>query len=586
MKSLKITLFMVFIGLGVATSCGVGMTIFVQYNAYIKENYEGTLKQVIEGVANYLPVLSDTDFLISEGYAQSEAIKSLYSELHRLATIFNVENIVAFDRPEARTYRFVAAGVPGEDPLFFLEGSYLLTPYEAVDAIEILEMTYSTRTLQITQAPYTDEYGTHVSAYLPLIKDGSVTTILEVDYNVSYVDSLHYKAYIVLIVSLLLSTLVIIIGAWIFASFFIKPVKQVTTVANELAKTNFDIAIPITSANEIGEQQKALRTVRDNFKQLVTTLNQQLQKLDGTSRNLKEAIKKSSVDLDHIVAQINNVDTQAESQITMISSTTDATKRIVNHIAELDTIIQAQASNIVQSYASIEQMIANTTTIRATVSRSIQLTEKLTNLSKNGQQTFHRLGEEYRLIVTRVLSLKTANKMIANMASETNILAMNAAIEAAHTGDSDSGFSVVASEIRKLAKSSTTESAAIDAEIKNMESAITKMEIVLEDTSQVMDPLFKGVSDIGSLFITIMQALEEQLVRNAQILEVLKVIQEKTHAVQDDSREIKKESTDIYKGIDQLKSTSIEVKNSVSTVLGVSKNIAEYLEYSQKIVEK
>jgi methyl-accepting chemotaxis protein len=162
---------------------------------------------------------------------------------------------------------------------------------------------------------------------------------------------------------------------------------------------------------------------------------------------------------------------------------------------------------------------------------------------------------------------------------------MNAAIEAAHAGESGRGFAVVASEIRKLAESSARESSAIDGEIKNMEQAITNMEAASGDTTHLMEALFSGIHDMESVFHMIMRAVEEQVVGSTQILEALKIIQDKTDIIQEDSQGIKKESSEIYDGIEQLKGVSEEVRNSVSSVLTASKNIAHYLEYSQQIIE-
>ncbi|MDR1986963.1 MAG: hypothetical protein LBP88_08345, partial [Treponema sp.] len=87
-----------------------------------------------------------------------------------------------------------------------------------------------------------------------------------------------------------------------------------------------------------------------------------------------------------------------------------------------------------------------------------------------------------------------------------------------------------------------------------------------------------------TLFLTIMQAVEEQVAGSGQILESLKVIQEKTNVIQEDSMGIKKERSDMYEGIEHLRKVSGEVGDRVSHVLQARKNIAEYLEYSQQIV--
>jgi methyl-accepting chemotaxis protein len=587
MKSLKTTFLIVFGTLSIVISFGVGMVIYMQYKAYIKSSYEATLKQVLEGVSENIPVLSDVDYIIREGQAQSEAFADIFIELHALSKLFNVEDIAVFERQQAGIYRFLAGVRPADDPFVFIEEGTFLVSWEPGESVtHVMETAYTTRTFQVTSS-YTDEFGTHVSGILPMTKsDGTASVLLGVDYEVSYIESLYRKAYTALFISMLIGIILALGGAWVFATILVRPIKQVTRVAGELAGAHFDIEIPITSKNEIGDQQKALRTIRDNLKQMMDTLNQQqVQKLDSISRNLREAVNKSLKDVEVIVDQMGAVEHRSESQITLVGEATDSTKRIVTHIDGLNAAIQTQVANIVESSDAIKQMIAHTASIRSTVSNSTKLTEQLNDLSKNGQQIIRRLGEEYQLIATRAGSLKTANKMIANMATETNILAMNAAIEAAHAGESGRGFAVVASEIRKLAESSAKESSAIDLEIKNMEHAITNMEGASNDTTKLMGSLFAGIQEMKSLFFTVMKAIEEQSTGNAQILESLKIMQEKTNMVQEDSLEIKKESNDIYQGIENVKSASGEVRNSVSNVLNASKHIAEYLEYSQQLVE-
>ncbi|MDR1301046.1 MAG: methyl-accepting chemotaxis protein, partial [Treponema sp.] len=337
MRSLRSTLFILLVTLSVVISFGVGMVIYAQYRAYIKDTYEATLKQVLEGVSASLPVLSDPTSIIKEGHVQSETFTDLFIKLHTFTKLFNVEDIVLLDRQQGNTYRFLVGALKEGDPLSFLAEGLFLSPYEAQESIrEAIEEVYQTGRFQVTKSPYSDEFGTHVTGILPLMQKGTVTAILAVDYNVSYVEGLHQNAYFALIVSMIFAVVLATVGAYVLATVLVKPINQVTLAAGELAQAHFDIQIPITTHNEIGGQQKALCTIRDNLKRLVANLNHQVQKLATISNNLKDAVKKSFSDVAVIVSQMNSVQNEADSQITMVAVTTDSTKRIVSHINDLD----------------------------------------------------------------------------------------------------------------------------------------------------------------------------------------------------------------------------------------------------------
>jgi hypothetical protein len=140
MKSLKITLFIVFVALSLVISFGVGMVIYAQYTGYIKDTYEGTLKQVLEGVAEHFPLLSDPDYIVREGQAQSEVFTNLSIELQKITKMFNVEDIVLFDRQQPNTYRFLVGVFQEGDPLALLANGDFLAPFEAGEsAVKAIE---------------------------------------------------------------------------------------------------------------------------------------------------------------------------------------------------------------------------------------------------------------------------------------------------------------------------------------------------------------------------------------------------------------------------------------------------------------
>ena len=160
---------------------------------------------------------------------------------------------------------------------------------------------------------------------------------------------------------------------------------------------------------------------------------------------------------------------------------------------------------------------------------------------------------------------------------------MNAAIEAAHAGESGKGFAVVASEIRKLAELATKESEGISTEIKKLEKAIERIGTVSQDTVAAMNTIFQEIKTLDSSFSQVNSAIEEQSVGGGQILTALKTIQDMTGQVRDGTGAIHQQSDSIYQEIVKLQQTSEDVTKRAGEVKLASENIAAFLEKAKEI---
>ncbi|MDR1933866.1 MAG: methyl-accepting chemotaxis protein, partial [Spirochaetales bacterium] len=272
-------------------------------------------------------------------------------------------------------------------------------------------------------------------------------------------------------------------------------------------------------------------------------------------------------------------------QMESVVQTADSVEGIISHIHSLDNAVEVQADTISNSSKSIEQMVGDIDSVRSVVHQARQTTENLGASSETGRTMLRNLTEELGRLADQSAFLEKANAALVNIASQTNILAMNAAIEAAHAGDAGRGFAVVAGEVRSLAELSNKESASISSEVKNMRNGIEKMRKVSTETVNTLGSMFTEVNDMQVSLNSVNTAVEAQASNGARVLQALSSLRETTEQVRTGSDEIQKESDAIHNVVENLKNISREVNDSILDVQKASKSIASSLEIAQKIAE-
>ena len=392
----------------------------------------------------------------------------------------------------------------------------------------------------------------------------------------------------VLITRLIIISLVILAGVVIISILFIYrkltvPIRGVLKAAHSLADMDFNIAFTKFRNDEVGEIQQALVKIRDSLKTSIDSLREHLSKSENEGRKLNAMIADSFEALEAITSGIDVMDTKVKSQMISVRGASDSASEIFNNTTAFGKAVQAQVTSVSESSTSVEQLAERVDTIRAVVQGTSKTTETLSSSSETGNRTLLKLMEEIKDIAEQSSTLLKANNAIADIAAQTNILAMNAAIEAAHAGETGKGFAVVAGEIRKLAELSGKESESISTQIKRMEKTISRIDTVSKETVSAMEIIFNEIKSLGASFASVSQAVEEQAAGSSRTLSVLRNVQEMTGHVKTGADAMHSRSTVIHENMNKLMEISAEVNEKVSAMRSASINIASFLDNVKKL---
>jgi methyl-accepting chemotaxis protein len=238
-------------------------------------------------------------------------------------------------------------------------------------------------------------------------------------------------------------------------------------------------------------------------------------------------------------------------------------ERIMERINTLNDHIMVQSENVTQSTAAIEDMMTNIHTVTETLARNSENVTTLAQSSEIGKTDLEKVSAGFREIAKESEGLLEINGVMENIASQTNLLSMNAAIEAAHAGESGKGFAVVAGEIRKLAESSAEQSkttAAMLKKIKNSIDTITRSTEVVMNRFETIDQSVRTVSEQEQ---QIRDAMEAQERGGQHILEAITRLHDITDEVKRQSVEIAAESREVIKGSGALEQITRELNQGM-----------------------
>jgi methyl-accepting chemotaxis protein len=271
----------------------------------------------------------------------------------------------------------------------------------------------------------------------------------------------------------------------------------------------------------------------------------------------------------------------------------------VQGIATLDRLIENQSSGIIESSSNIEQMVGNISSVTSSVEKMSMEYGELIAITEEERQRQNTVAEQINEMALQSKYLAEANNVISQIAAQTNLLAMNAAIEAAHAGESGKGFSVVADEIRKLAEDSSKQSKSIKLQLNEITKIINNVVNNSAISVQGFAEIIEKVRSTENLVTEINNAMTEQQGSSEQVLAALREVNDSTSQVQITSKEmasgiehvvIAKDNLDIIaqdvaNSMDEISSGVTEINNSAQDVSVMANTTSDNIQIMKSIID-